>query len=71
MLRIRYLQAWGILAKQTPNNRIVTDETVKNHTYLVINLGGGFEYFFYLHPYLGKISNFTNNISNGLKPPNS
>ena len=23
-------------------------------------LGGGFKYFFYFHPYLGKISNLTN-----------
>ena len=34
-------------------------------------LGGGFKYFFYFHPYLGKWPNLTIIVSNELKPPSS
>ena len=40
-----------------------------NHFIIRAFLGGGFEYMFYFHPYLGKWSNLTNIFSDGLKPP--
>jgi len=34
-------------------------------------VGGGNSNIFHVHPYLGKISNFTTIFSDGLKPPTS
>jgi len=43
------------------NNQFVSSST---------GLGGGFKYFFYFHPYLGKMNPFFTNIfSNGLVQP--
>ena len=37
--------------------------------YSIQMLGGGFKYFFYVHPTWGKWSNLTNMFQIGLKPP--
>ena len=41
---------------KTMENQILID---RKHCYESL-LGGGFKYIFYVHPYLGKISNVTN-----------
>ena len=42
------------------------------HPYVMVNiqcLGGGFLYFFYVHPILGEMIQFDEYFSNGLNPP--
>ena len=36
---------------------------------VIITLGGGFKYFFYVHPHLGKWANLTNIFFNGVVQP--